>query len=314
MHTITDSSTAEYSSVLDYRDVCIAYHTGTSRRGRQQPKAGAGKARWPQSQQLISLRHAGGDPATALSVLMGFSEYTLNYHELLVTRPAANDSRGDEAEYLRSKCARRRFGFAIPMSFNNVFHAIFHAVPALDRFRERADTTLLYVHRDTPTRSVSNEAALHAGLRESCAARRVRLRRVVLDAMPLTEQMRAVANADILVAAFGQALTWMILLPPPIAAISAAATPEGVGGDARRIGGSAVVELAPRDAFWKKDYEILARVLGLRYRRVYGVTSACLPQPTRKVKWQQRLSDLSRWLTCNFTMNVSLAVEAVHAI
>ena len=176
------------------------------------------------------------------------------------------------------------------------------------------DTTLLYVHRDAPTRSVSNEAALHAGLRESCAARRVRLRRVVLDAMPLTEQMRAVANADILVAAFGQALTWMILLPPPIAAISAAATPEGVGGDARRIGGSAVVELAPRDAFWKKDYEILARVLGLRYRRVYGVTSACLPQPTRKVKWQQRLSDLSRWLTCNFTMNVSLAVEAVHAI
>lgn len=86
VHTITDSSTAEYSSVLDYRDVCIAYHTGTSRRGRQQPKAGAGKARWPQSQQLISLRHAGGDPATALSVLMGFSEYTLNYHELLVTR------------------------------------------------------------------------------------------------------------------------------------------------------------------------------------------------------------------------------------
>ena len=47
------------------------------------------------------------------------------------------------------------------------------------------------------------------------------------------------------------------------------------GAEARRVGegalggiAAAVLELAPKEAYWKKDYAILASVLGLRFRRL----------------------------------------------
>ena len=71
-----------------------------------------------------------------------------------------------------------------------------------------------------------------------------------------------------------------------------------------------MLEICPKDAFWKQDYQILARVLGLRYRRIYGQLGACLPQPALKVRWQQRLAAFNKWLSCNLTVSVAAVVEA----
>ena len=69
---------------------------------------------------------------------------------------------------------------------------------------------MLYVHRRGRTRALSNEHSLYSAL----SAVVPRLRRVELDGMPLVEQMRTVASSGALIGVFGQALTWMLLLPP----------------------------------------------------------------------------------------------------
>ena len=79
-------------------------------------------------------------------------------------------------------------------------------------------------------------------------------------------------------------------------------------------GAAAVLELAPREAFWKKDYEILAHVLGLRFHRLYGNLSHCLPRPTLAVRWQQRLAEFNRWLTCNLTVDAGRAADWARAM
>jgi hypothetical protein len=449
IHTIEPEGSlhAEHDTVLSERNVCIAYHK-EGRAALHKTLAGPSDKRWVQPQQLIA-RDELMDPngtttwqgAAARSVLYGFSEYTLNYFELLVTRPARDEA---ERRRLDTRCARRRLGFALPFSFNNVYHAIFHAVPASEwwaqlsasataadirddgdgsgdggggvtfvpilhpRMSVRAPTdaagwfawefavramtsrswpslarettallrhpctcferlegsgrafnfnarlgarprlqafrrallsrlarmphrlpptpaaspaaaaagpvvgkrTMLYVHRQGRTRAVTNEAALHAALLKGVP----HLRRVVMDGMPLREQMETVAAATSLLAAFGQALTWMILLPPHASdqAAATAAREAAAGGGGHASG--AVLELSPRDAFWKQDYQILAKVLGLRFNRVYGQVSQCPPQPAFKVRWQQRLAGFNRWLSCNLTVDVPSVVEAARAL
>ena len=489
---------AEYSTTLYERNVCVAYHNRGGKRAAHRTLAGPPGDRWLQMQQLISLRHTASaftNKSDAVSVLLGFSEYTLNYMELLVMRESRDRA---ERERLERTCTRRHAGFALPFSFNNVYHAIFHAVPAsewwaqllthktsplsvaatddnavtfvpilhqrmavrepsdarrwyaweverrrprfeycatslpnldvrarllltcrevipharllcccatqfalraltsrsreeigrqteqligasctcfdhlygssrafnfnarlgsrprmqafrrallasLGRIPQRAmpqsmpqsiiphDASLdggsigqqhagtrrmLYVHRHGATRVVTNERALHAALSVAIP----HMHRVVLDGMPLHEQMRTVASATSLVAVFGQALTWMILLERGESGASGSARTHGKGKDSggkERGGnerGGAVLELSPKEAFWKQDYQILAKVLGLRFNRIYGkvTESECIKQPPLRVRWQQRLAEYNRWLTCNLTMDVPVVVKAAR--
>ena len=446
VRAIDSQLAAEYTTTISERNICIAYAPSRAR-----IHAGPHDSPWAQQLQLISLNHVAGasegrrkvggsgrgtehtdrsGASSALSVLLGFSEYTLTYFELLVTRAAWSTA---EIADLTSRCTRKPLGFGVSFSFNNVYHAIFHALPAAERLAElralssaagggaaagltaadvdaqatfvpilhprmalrgesearrwhawdfavRALTSraadeivaqteallgsctcfdrlegsaeafnfnavesqarlrafrtallvhvgrmprapsaalalaagplqapprerlLLYVHRRSQVRSLSNEAELHASLRTTVP----QTRRIELDSMPLAEQMRAVASATTLVAVFGQALTWMILLAPNQGG--------GVGGSAGALrgGSAAVVELSPREAFWKRDYEILSHVLGLRFTRLYGNLSSCMPQPPVRGRWQQRLAEFNRWLTCNLTIDVAKVVRVAR--
>lgn len=58
----------------------------------------------------------------------------------------------------------------------------------------------------------------------------------------------------------------------------------------------------------------MAHVLGITHRRVYGELTSCLHQVRKRVKWQQRLHELSRWLTCNFTINASAVVDQAQKL
>ena len=79
-------------------------------------------------------------------------------------------------------------------------------------------------------------------------------------------------------------------------------------------GAAAVVELAPKEASWKRDYQILAHVLGLRFQRLFGTMNGCLPQPPIRIRWQQRLAAFNRWLTCNLTIDVAEVVRTAKAM
>lgn len=125
---IRSQMTALYDMALTERNVCIAYRMGTGRDAKRRATAGPARNRYPQAQQLISLRHIG-NPGDALKVLLAFSEYNLNYFELATMRPVADFA---ERQQLLSQCAWHRAGFALPFSFNNVYHALYHAVPALE--------------------------------------------------------------------------------------------------------------------------------------------------------------------------------------
>lgn len=160
---------------------------------------------------------------------------------------------------------------------------------------------MVYVHRRSVFRSLSNEAEVYSALHAAVP----HVVRVELDAMPLTVQMRMIASASSLVAVFGQALTWMFLLPPTI---------DNVGTTPRRESQSAIIELSPKDAFWKHDYQIFAGVLGLRYHRLYGATTGCVPQPTSKVPWKNKLAAFNKWLTCNLTIDPALVARTAAAL
>lgn len=446
VRTIREQSTAVHDTTLSERNVCISYDVGHNKgHGRRGRLAGLHGARWPQLQQLISLRHVGS-PSTALSVLFGFSEYTLNMFELMAMRPSGTML---ERSQLLKTCARAPsgLGIAIPFSFNNVYHATFHAAPSVEwmqyqqsraqpqnsniphldgaaveaatfvpilhqrvnpaspsdakrwfawEFSVRALTsrsgasilseaeellanrctcfdrlvgyagafnfnartsrprlrsfraallhhvdllvnhaaqasssasassssssraalshatrsrTVLYVHRRGVTRALSNERSLYVAL----AAAVPSLRRVELDTMPLYDQMRTVAEAGALVAVFGQALTWMLLLPhgdPRDASHHAAG-----GGSMKNAGSaSAVLEISPKEAFWKRDYEILAGVLGLRFKRIFGRISECVAARKETVEWKARLAEFNKFLRCNVTVDVEKVVKAAREL
>lgn len=425
---VADETDADFGTAFVERNACIT-HTFGARRSRHALAGPLGGSRWHQYQQAVSLRHVA--PRRTLAVLYGFSEYTLHQFQLLTMRAAETVA---ERKSLQQRCTQHHgLGLLVPFSFNNVYHAIFHAVPTLEWARERgysedvlqtatfipllhprlaerlarglgesqrwyawefslraltqrssreiqaelrallsarctcferlegsarpfnfnaktatprmhafrrtllgrighlgpvigpvidaearspafaapaspssphsSQQRVLYIPRLARVRAITNERELHKAL---CAAV-PGLRRVVFDQMPLVEQMRAVGGASSMVAAFGQALTWMILM-----------TPSGVRWKKHPRPRIEVLEIAPRGAFWKKDYDIIASVLGLAYKRVFAQTAdnECTHEavPKTKVRWQQRLAAFKRWLFCNMTVNVSAVVEEARRL
>jgi hypothetical protein len=89
------------------------------------PSSSPGKVRL--TAQLVSF-------ANATAVVHGFSEYKFGFVRLATVRPPIS---ADEQRALNSRCEQRHTGFAIPFTHNNMYHSLFHAIPAFESFRER---------------------------------------------------------------------------------------------------------------------------------------------------------------------------------
>lgn len=65
------------------------------------------------------------------AMVHGFSEYQMNYIRLTTVVPTAGPRTNS---YPISRCRRGGHAVGVPYSCNNVFHQLFHAVPAFERF------------------------------------------------------------------------------------------------------------------------------------------------------------------------------------
>lgn len=151
---------------------------------------------------------------------------------------------------------------------------------------------LLFVSRQAGRRGLTNEAALLDAIgREPAAAGR--LRRVVLETLPLSEQMVAVSRAVALVAVHGQALAWVPFLPWERAR-------------------TAVVELSTISAWGIANgcYQAWCATLGVRYATAEAKVAAdCRSGVTRRDNAAVRHHKL---LACNVTvLDVRGAAAAV---
>ena len=68
------------------------------------------------------------------AVVHGFSEYRFSHVRLAMVRPAT----AEQERVLLSQCDTRRLGLALPMTANNLYHALFHAPPAFEAFHRLA--------------------------------------------------------------------------------------------------------------------------------------------------------------------------------
>ena len=129
-----------------------------------------------------------------------------------------------------------------------------HSLPA-----DGGAATLLYVHREHATRAIVNEAALARAL----AAAHRGVVRVVMDRMPLAEQMQLASSSAGLIGVFGQALTWAVLLP----------------SERRR---TALVEIMADEGSFKRGYAYLCDATGVRYYKLHAQIAdrVCL-KPTK---------------------------------
>lgn len=148
---------------------------------------------------------------------------------------------------------------------------------------------VLLISRLGERRAISNEAALWAQLRSGVGPER--LRRIHLESLPLSSQMRLAASASVIVAVHGQALAWLAFLP----------------SDQRQ---TAVVEVAiiSRRQAINGCYEAWSKALGVKYYRVAGrLTGGCNGGSTARDNEAQATRKL---LNCNVTVDVTQVVSA----
>lgn len=164
---------------------------------------------------------------------------------------------------------------------------------------------MIYIARVTGTRVVSNEAALAAALSAtvrtgaagaSAAGRRPQqpqpgARRVVMEQMPLAEQMRACSEASGLIGVHGQALALLTLLP-------------------WTAGNVALVEIRPRPSgnawSWTAIYPDWTAALGIAYS--YSIANL---QPGPRCKPEASREEGGTPLKCNVTVHVPSVLDAV---
>ena len=119
------------------------------------------------------------------------------------------------------------------------------------------------------------------------------VRRIVLEAMPLADQMATVSEASALLGVHGQAFAWMAFLPWPT----------------RKV---AVVEvsIASRRGVVNRCYERWSEGLGVQYWSVAGMlTGGCSGGATSRDNEAMRAHKL---LACNVTVEKSQFVAAVY--
>lgn len=139
---------------------------------------------------------------------------------------------------------------------------------------------VLWVVRRHALRNIANEARLASRFaREPALATRVR--RVVLEALPLAEQMQLVARSGALLAVHGQAMAWVLFLPS--------------GARTR----SAAVEIFP-PGLVNPIYRELSLTLGVRYEELRArAADGCVPTAGTAGK-----------LLCNVTVSVEKVIAA----
>lgn len=76
-----------------------------------------------------------------VAVVHGFSEYTFGFRRVATVRAA----KGLELKLLRESCTHRPTGLAAPLLQNNLYHALFHAVPAFAAFRDVNPTNVTFL-------------------------------------------------------------------------------------------------------------------------------------------------------------------------
>ena len=186
-------------------------------------------------------------------------------------------------------------------------------VPGVAASTQRGGAVLLVWRRDATSRVLTNGDEVWRALRPLGGTRRV-----VLEAMPLSQQLRAVAAARGLVATHGQALA---LVPFLGAALPQPSDKQSDGGDGGGgVGGGArlgVIEILPstRDLAtrfgWPAKrvkvgkppfyhiYEELSHSLGLRHTQLTASLDAACPEARRT---RNRLPAHEAALRCNLTV------------
>ena len=122
-----------------------------------------------------------------------------------------------------------------------------------------------------------------------------RLRRVVLEELPMASQMALVSEASGIIGVHGQAFAWLPFLPWPT-------RPVGV----------VEISIATRRGWFNACYERWAEALGVRYWRVAGaLTGGCSGGATSR---DDEATRAHKMLSCNVTVDVSLLVGAVYRV
>ena len=152
-----------------------------------------------------------------------------------------------------------------------------------------ADRQLLYIARAVGTRVVSNGAELVRELR----VHHPRVRHVVLERLPVAQQMMTVASSAGLIGAHGSGLVWTTFLP-------AGSRP------------TAVIEMLPRtnSIYWSYAliFPDLCAPLGVRH---WTVRAELTPTPTCKPKGSRK-GDTGSPLRCNLTVQAPELLRAVR--
>lgn len=150
----------------------------------------------------------------------------------------------------------------------------------------REEGALLLVSRSEGRRSMDNEKALLLELRTV-----PRVVRLVLEDLSLAQQMSAVSRATALIGVHGQALAWVVFLPPH-----------------RRV---ALVEITPRASRHVRNqcYEVWSKALSVKFYRVTALIAGnCDGGATRRDNAAARFQKILR---CNVTVDVPATAKAI---
>ena len=147
---------------------------------------------------------------------------------------------------------------------------------------------MLLISRSGERRALSNEPTVLASL---ASLRRVR--RIVLEDLPLAEQLGVVSEASALLGVHGQAFAWVSFTPW-----------------ARRPVAVVEISLASRRGVVNTCYERWSAALGVRYWRVNGaLTGGCSGGATSR---DNEATQAHKILACNVTVDVRQFVGAVY--
>lgn len=149
---------------------------------------------------------------------------------------------------------------------------------------------LLLVSRQGGRRAMTNEAELWGRLSTIGG---VVPRRVILETIPLAEQMHTMRRAAVLVAVHGQALAWVTFLPSE-----------------RRTTAVVEITISTRRGGINGCYQIWSEALGVRYFRTAGhLTGGCTGGASSRDNEAMRAHKM---LSCNVTVDVNQVYAAAH--
>jgi hypothetical protein len=151
--------------------------------------------------------------------------------------------------------------------------------------RPSPSASMLWIVRNHALRNIANEAKLAARIARDPVLSGV-IKRVALESMPLSEQMRLIAGSAGLLAVHGQAMAWVLFL-----------------GAQRRAGRTAAIEIFP-PGLYNTIYRELSMTLSVQYEELRSRAADGCKGSTTATK-----------LLCNVTVSVEkVAAAATRAV